>query len=190
MDWSLFFNGQEGIIIPLWGILFHIIIAIVITVVGFFLGRTFGRVARGIVERLDLTKNLDEAGVKFEPEMFAENVVKYIIYIGTSIVALNYLGITPIIFNIIFIAIIIIVVIAIFLSLKDFVPNILSGIYVISVNKIRKGDHIQVKDISGTVIEISLTETTLKNNGNKIIIPNSVVMKNMIIVKPARKKRK
>jgi small conductance mechanosensitive channel len=190
MDWSLFFNGQEGVILPLWNILIHFVIAITIAIVGVFMGRAFGRVARGIVERLELTQDLDEAGVKFQPEMFAENIVKYIVYIASFIAALNYLGITPVIFNILFVAMIIIVVLAIFLSLKDFVPNIISGIYVISINKIRKGDNIKVNGVSGIVTDISLTETTLLNNGNKIIMPNSTIMKNQIIIqKPTSKKK-
>jgi small-conductance mechanosensitive channel len=191
MDWSLFFSGQEGIILPIWNILMHIIIAIVIGVVGVFLGRAFGRVARGLVERLDLTKNLDEAGVKFEPEVFAETIVRYVVYIAAFIAALNYLGITPILLNVIFIGLIIVIILAAFLGLKDFVPNIISGFYVISVNKIRKGDNIQVSDVSGIVSEISLTETTLIHRGNKIIIPNNTIMKEQIIIqKPGKTKKR
>lgn len=168
----------------------HIIIAIIIGAVGVFLGRAFGRVARGLVERLELTKDLDEAGVKFEPEIFVETIVKYIVYIAAFIAALNYLGITPVLLNVIFIGLIIVIIFATFLGLKDFVPNIISGIYVISVNKIRKGDNIKVSDVSGKVAEISLTETTLINKGNKIIIPNNTIMKEQIIITKPKKTKK
>jgi len=188
MDWSLFFNGQEGIILPIWNIILHIVIAITIGTVGVFLGRAFGRVARGLVERLDLTKNLDEAGVKFEPEIFAETIVKYIVYIASFIAALNYLGITPILLNVIFIGLIIVIILAAFLGLKDFIPNIIAGFYIISVNKIRKGDNIKVSDVSGKVAEISLTETTIIHKGNKIIIPNNTIMKEQITITKPKKK--
>jgi small-conductance mechanosensitive channel len=191
MDWSFFFSGQEGIILPLWSILTHIIIAIIIGVIGVFLGRAFGRVARGLVERLELTKDLDEAGVKFEPEVFIETIVRYMVYIATFIAALNYLGITPVLLNVIFIGLIIVIIFATFLGLRDFVPNIISGLYVISVNKIRKGDNIKVSDVSGKVAEISLTETTLIHKGNKIIIPNNTIMKEQIIIqKPTKTKKR
>lgn len=180
VDWSLFFNGQERVILPLWSILLHIVVAIVIGTVGIFLGRAFGRVARGIIERLDLSKELNRAGIKFHPEIFAENIVKYIIYVAAFIIALNYLGITPIILNIIFVGLITIIILAMFLSLKDFIPNIISGIYIISTSKIKKGEYIKVHGVSGRVHDISLTETTIVSKGNKIIIPNSIIMREQI----------
>jgi len=128
--------------------------------------------------------------VKFEPEIFVETIVKYIVYIAAFIAALNYLGITPVLLNVIFIGLIIVIIFATFLGLKDFVPNIISGIYVISVNKIRKGDNIKVSDVSGKVAEISLTETTLINKGNKIIIPNNTIMKEQIIITKPKKTKK
>ena len=144
-------------------------------------------------ETLGLKKQFKKSGIKIDPEILTENVVKYLGYLGTFIIALNYLGITPVILNIIFIGMIIIVILTLFLSLKDFVPNIIAGIHLISIDKLKKGDQIKIGDISGKVSEISLTETTLVNNGNKIIIPNSTVMKEQIIIqttlKPKTKKK-
>ena len=93
------------------------------------------------------------------------------------------------ILNIIFVGILIVVILTLFLSLKDFVPNVISGIHLISINKLKKGDQIKIGDVSGKVSEISLTETTLLDNGNKIIIPNSTVMKEQITIKAKSKKK-
>ena len=180
MDWTTIFSEQTSVLLPVGTIIMRVAIALVIGAVGVLLGRAFGKAARHVVEKLEIKKQLRKAGISFKPEMLAENIVKYVIYIGAFIAALNYLGITPVILNIIFGGLIIVVILAIFLSLKDFIPNVISGIYIISTNKIKKGDEIKVQDVSGKVKEISLTETTLISDGSKIIIPNSTIMKEQI----------
>jgi small conductance mechanosensitive channel len=190
MDWSLIFSQENGVLLPLWGILIKLFGAIAIGVIGFFLSKAFGKAAKHIVQSLELNKQFKKAGIRFNPEAMAENVIKYLGYLGTFLITLNYLGITPIILNIIFIGILIVIILTLFLSLKDFVPNILSGIHLISINKLKKGDRIKIGDVSGKVEEISLTETTLINDGNKIIIPNSTVMKEQIIIKTTKSKKK
>ncbi|MBT3582851.1 mechanosensitive ion channel [Candidatus Woesearchaeota archaeon] len=189
MDWSLVFSQNNGILLPLWGILIKLFGAILIGVIGFFLSKGMGKAAKHIIQSIELKKQFKKAGIRFNPETMAENVVKYLGYLGTFIVALNYLGITPVILNIIFVGILIVVILTLFLSLKDFVPNVISGIHLISINKLKKGDQIKIGDVSGKVSEISLTETTLLDNGNKIIIPNSTVMKEQITIKAKSKKK-
>ena len=189
MDWSQIFSQENGVLLPLWGILTHLFGAILIGIIGFFLSKAFGKAAKHVVHSLELKKQFRKAGISFNPETMAENVVKYLGFLGTFIVALNYLGITPVILNIIFIGVIIVIILTLFLTLKDFVPNIIAGIHLIAINKLKKGDSIKVKDVSGKVMEISLTETTLLSKaGNKIIIPNSTIMKEQITITPKGKR--
>jgi small-conductance mechanosensitive channel len=189
MDWSQIFSPENGVLLPLWGILIKLFGAIVIGIIGFFLSKALGKAAKHIVQSLELRKQFKKAGIRFNPETMAENVLKYLGYLGTFIVALNYLGITPVILNIIFIGVIIIIILTLFLTLKDFVPNIIAGIHLIAINKLKKGDSIKVKDVSGKISEISLTETTLlSKSGNKIIIPNSTIMKEQITITPKGRK--
>ncbi|MBT3940821.1 mechanosensitive ion channel [Candidatus Woesearchaeota archaeon] len=190
MDWSQIFSQENGVLLPMWEILIHLFGAIIIGVLGFFLGKALGKAAKHIVETLELKKQFKKAGIRFDPELMAENVVKYLSFLGTFIIALNYLGITPVILNIIFVGILMIVIFTLFLSLKDFIPNIIAGIHLISINKLKKGDSIKVKDVAGKVSEISLTETTLISaKGNKIIIPNSTIMREQIIITPKGKRK-
>ena len=190
MDWSQIFSQENGVLLPMWEILIHLFGAIIIGVLGFFLGKALGKAAKHIVETLESKKQFKKAGIRFDPELMAENVVKYLSFLGTFIIALNYLGITPVILNIIFVGILMIVIFTLFLSLKDFIPNIIAGIHLISINKLKKGDSIKVKDVAGKVSEISLTETTLISaKGNKIIIPNSTIMREQIIITPKGKRK-
>jgi len=97
-------------------ILLNIIGAIIIVVIGIFLGRFLGKASRHVIETLSVKKQLKKSGISFEPEVFAENVIKYIIYIAAFIAALNYLGVTPVILNIIFAGLIIVIILTIFLA--------------------------------------------------------------------------
>jgi len=67
-------------------------------------------------------------------------------------------------------------------ALKDFIENWVSGLLIISGKTYKIGDVIQVGDMKGIVIEISLRTTKLKTyDRNEIIIPNSSLLKDRIV---------
>jgi len=67
-------------------------------------------------------------------------------------------------------------------ALKDFIENWVSGLLIISGKTYKIGDVIQVGDMKGVVIEISLRTTKLKTyDRNEIIIPNSSLLKDRIV---------
>jgi small-conductance mechanosensitive channel len=63
------------------------------------------------------------------------------------------------------------------------ISNIVSGIFMVLFKPFRVGDHINLGgDNSGTVVDISLRHTTVKNSENRmIVIPNSVLNNQSII---------
>ena len=63
------------------------------------------------------------------------------------------------------------------------ISNIVSGIFMVLFKPFRVGDHIDLGgDNKGTVVDISLRHTTIKNNENKmIIVPNSVLNNQSIV---------
>ncbi len=72
-------------------------------------------------------------------------------------------------------------IIFIILTLKDLIPNITAGILLHHRKIINKNDNITVKDISGKIIDITLTETKLETkNKDIVIIPNLVLIKNIV----------
>jgi len=67
-------------------------------------------------------------------------------------------------------------------ALKDIIENWVSGLLIISGKTYRSGDIVQVGTLKGVVTEISLRTTTLKTyDKNKIIMPNSLLVKEKIV---------
>ena len=105
--------------------------------------------------------------------------------------ALNPVALTTTMFIIIFKAIVVLLVISIILSIKDFIPNFISGLIIRQKNFIEEGDIIQVKNIQGKVIYIDLLETQIENKHKDIIyVPNSILTKHEIINYKVDKKKK
>ena len=104
--------------------------------------------------------------------------------------ALNQLGITTLLLNIISISIILLLTFSIILALKDFVPNMIAGIKINKKEIVKKGDKISFDRIYAVVHEVTLTETKLESkSGDIIFIPNALLLKKVIRV-PKRKKSK
>ena len=63
------------------------------------------------------------------------------------------------------------------------ISNIVSGIFMVLFKPFRVGDHIDLGGAyCGTVVDVSLRHTTIKNNENKmIIVPNSVLNNQSIV---------
>ena len=61
-------------------------------------------------------------------------------------------------------------------------PNIFAGLYLIGTKKIKKGDFIKFKDFDGKVTKIDLLDTYIAmDSKNTMMIPNSYLMKNVVI---------
>jgi len=63
------------------------------------------------------------------------------------------------------------------------ISNIVSGIFMVLFKPFRVGDHINLGgENNGTVVDVSLRHTTIKNNENRmIIVPNSVLNNQSIV---------
>jgi len=160
------------------------IVAVVILLIGFIIARIVGKLASRFLQEIELNKILKKAGVKFELEDMLSHLATYFIYFMTIIWALNALGLTTTILNMISAAFLVLIIISILLAVKDFVPNIISGFFIYQKNLIKKGDKVKIDNLEGKVNKISLIETEIKTNKGDIIhIPNSTLTKKELIVK-------
>jgi len=67
------------------------------------------------------------------------------------------------------------------LGLKDIIPNLFSGIFIVFYRHINVGDKIKIEDMEGIVEEISLVFTKIKKeDGKSLMIPNSKILDNVI----------
>lgn len=181
MDIRKIFNLSQG-----WSA--NLIAAIAIILIGIIVARITNRIIRKVLHELELNRILrEQAGVKIPVEEFAGSLAKYLIYFIAMIMALAQLGLQTIILYIILVIVLVILVSFVVLAFKDFIPNITAGFFIHQKGMIKEGDFIQVKDIKGKVISISLVETKIKVGKDIVYIPNSVLTKNEIIKKAKKR---
>ena len=155
----------------------------IIFIMGIFLGNVFGNLTKKLVRKINLNGNLKKTlGVSFDPEKIAYRIVKYSILLIATIAALIQIGIAISVMNFLLFVFAGIILISFSLALRDFVPNIMAGFYLISTRKLEKGDKIKFKDFNGIIKKVNLLNTQLEmNSRNTMLIPNSYLIKNLII---------
>lgn len=159
--------------------------AIIILLIGFIIGRFVNKLLKKVLKELETDRILKEqASVKIPVEEFLSSTAKYLVYFIAIIMALNQLGITTVILQILLFVALVILVAFIILAVKDFIPNVLAGFFIYQKKVLKEGDKIKVNKIEGKVIHVNLVETRIKTKSNDIVhIPNSVLTKNILIKK-------
>ncbi len=162
----------------------NIIISLVILILGIALGSFAGRVVRRAIITLDLKKYF-----KVQIDLIASRVTAYLIYALSVILALINLGIaTPILYAIIIILLVLIGA-AVFLALKDFIPNVVAGA-ALQRRNIHKGLRVKFGNISGKVEEFTITETKIRSGNDILYVPNSLLAKEILYVKDRKRRKK
>ena len=69
-------------------------------------------------------------------------------------------------------------------ALKDSISNLLSGVLILIHQPFNVGDSIKVKTFEGLVTAIDLRYTRLEQDGEKILVPNSLLFTNPISILP------
>jgi small-conductance mechanosensitive channel len=67
-------------------------------------------------------------------------------------------------------------------ALKDSLANLLAGAMILFYRPFRRGAHITVSGLEGVVKDIDLRYTTLVMNERRILLPNSTLLTNPVIV--------
>lgn len=167
------------------GILNKFVIAVIILLIGLILGRVLGKIVQKFLHELNVNKFFKQTmGISSSIEDFAGYGVKYFIYFIFVIMALNQLGLTSPVLDMISGAIFILIIISIFLGIKDFIPNFIAGISIYKRKFIKEGDKIKIKDMEGEIVKIDLVETRIKTKkGDVISIPNLILTKNELTKK-------
>lgn len=169
--------------------LIKLVIAVIILLVGFIIGRIVGKLIYRLLHEFELNKNLEKAGIKFNLEDIIKHFVTYLIYFIAIIWALSELGLSTIVLNIIFAAVIVIIIVAILIGIKDFIPNAFAGFSISKKGIIKEGDIIKINGLEGKVRKINLAETEVETkNKDIILVPNINFKKQAVLVRKSRKK--
>jgi len=161
-----------------------LIVAVVILLIGFIFGRLVSKIIYRVLNEIELDKTLKKVGINFALEKAISSIFSYIIYVISIILALNELGLTTTILNIISVAAIIFIILSVLIAIKDFIPNLISGFIILKNKTVKEGDLIVIDNIEGKVKNISLIETEIKTKKGDIIhIPNAALTKKEFIIK-------
>jgi small conductance mechanosensitive channel len=169
--------------------LIKLVIAVIILLVGFIIGRIVGKLIYRVLHEFELNKVLEKAGIKVNLEDAIKHFVTYLIYFIAIIWALSELGLSTLVLNIIFAAVIVVIIVAILLGIKDFIPNAFAGFSITKKGIIREGDRIKINGLEGKVKKINLAETEVETKSKDIIIvPNSNLKKQSVLVRKSKRK--
>ena len=159
-------------------------VALVILLIGLILGRVLGRFLKKFLHEIELDKLAKKAGVKFSLESVLSQILTYIIYFFTVIWALNELGLTTTILNMVSAAALVLIIISFLIAIKDFLPNMIAGFFIYQKGIIKVGDKIKIDKLEGKVSKISLVETEITTKkGDTIFVPNSSITKREFVRK-------
>jgi len=113
------------------------------------------------------------------PPRIVEDIVSVLMYLGWGLLRLRYAGLD--LGSLVTTSAVITGIIA--FSMQETLGNILGGIALQVDNSVRIGDWIKIDDVRGKVIEVHWRHTAvLTNNGDVVVIPNSMLMKSKVDV--------
>ena len=161
-----------------------IVLAILIFLFGFIFGKIVGRTVYKLLSEFELNKVVKKTtGIKLNLEHLLSNILSYSIYFLALVAALEQVGIANFVLYLVSAAVIIMILTSFFLAIRDFLPDVLAGIYLYRKEELRKSSKIVMKQhdgkkIKGEIIDMDLLQIKIKTEKEETLnIPNSIVAK-------------
>jgi small conductance mechanosensitive channel len=160
-----------------------IIITLLILLIGLIAGKIIGKLIEKLLKEIEINKLIKKATTfNIKLDKIIGSIISYFIYFIAIMWALENIGLSSIIINILAGGIIILFIIAIILGIKDFIPNIIAGIFIHFKKIIKENDNIEIDNVKGKVEIVGLIETKLITKTDDVIyIPNSAFIKSQKI---------
>lgn len=151
----------------------NLILALIIFIVGILVAEKLGDFVQGLAE--------DEKVPRF---WILGNLVRYTIYLIVVIMTLSQLGISTGVLMIVTGAIFATVGAIIVIGMKDIASNAVAGMYVLYEKTLNVGDNVQLREYEGIIEDIGFVKSVIKKkDGEYVMVPNSELMKGIIIRK-------
>jgi small-conductance mechanosensitive channel len=178
----------EGLFAAVSLYLNKIVIALVIVLFGFIIGKITESVLRKLLAKMDIDDKLTRLfKARRNYARAIRRTVVRMIYIATVIIALDKLSLVRPVFVMLMFLAIVVIIISFVLAGIDIIPNIMARAQLRS-KRIVVGDEIVVTDrsgvIQGTIVDITLTDVHIKRrNGDLFLMPNSVFLRESMVKK-------
>lgn len=158
--------------------------ALLILFVGFVLGRLAGIAVKRVLHGVSIDKNVRKAiGHKVSLERTASGLLSILIYAAAIIMMLNYLGLTTVVLTVIITVIVVLLAFSMLLAVKDLLPNAFAGITLKLRGELEEGDKVEVRNVSGRITDMSLLSTSIDAQGDLLVVPNSLFLKEGYTIK-------
>lgn len=160
-----------------------IVIFFLILFIGFIAGKLLGRMVKRFLKELQVDAFIKRSlNWSFSLESSLGTLTAFLVYFISIILALNAVGLTTIILEVILGIFVLAIMISFLIALKDLIPNAAAGIAL--RQKLRKGMKLEVGGAAGSVKEVRLLETVIKTKrGDEIVIPNALFTKERITIR-------
>ena len=157
----------------------RLILAVLMLLFGFIIGRVVGNFVARMLHEFELDKTLKNfTKINFSVESAISTFASFFIYFIAIVLTLQTLGVDTLIFNIIAFGVIAIIALSVILAIKDSVPNIIAGFFIFQKKFFKKGDKVKVKGITGIITELTFMEVKIQTAKDDVIfIPNSLFIK-------------
>ncbi len=161
------------------------LIAFMILVVALVVGQTAKRALLRFFSQLRLDRRVAaQFGFSLSLTKTLSYGVSYLIYFGGLLWALSEMGVSARFLQWAFVVFLVVLFVLIMLAFKDFLPNLLAGLYILMTKRLKVGDTLEVSGVKGKVVAFSLVETRVQIKGGDVIfLPNSLLTKQKVQVK-------
>lgn len=150
-------------------LLFKVVLALLIFVVG----RWLAKKVIGVANRIMVRSRLDDTVASFLSRLLYGVLLVIVVLAALSKVGVQTTSVVAILGG---------AAVAIGLSLKDQLSNFAAGIMIVTFRPFVCGDYVQISSYTGTVTEITLVNTHLTTiNNHDIIIPNSDITTSAVV---------
>lgn len=153
----------------------RIVIFFLILLIGFLAGKVLGRLVRRLLKEVGADAFVKRAlGAKLSVERLLGGLTAGIVYTVSVILALDAAGFDTAVVVTLTVVLFISVILGAFVALRDFVPNALAYFTLRRRKAFAPGARIEVGDVKGTIVEVSLVDTTLKTKKEEmVVVPNA-----------------
>lgn len=156
-----------------------ILVAIIILLIGFTIGKFLKRLVQRLLAELELNSMIRRFfDRRMLVEEFISSLVGVAIYVVTILTVLEVLGLSALVMKILTVGVLVIMIALAILTVKDFLPNLIAWLTIHRKEHIDKGTIIEIEHCKGTVKETSWNDVEIETEqGDVLHIPNSLFIK-------------
>lgn len=145
-----------------------------------FLGFIIGKFLRGFLLKVLQDARVDETGKRVMKRKVSvakaiSDTTAYIIYVVAFVLALNMISATKYVLSTLGIIFLVVIIISLLISLKDFFPNVMTGLRLRREQRFTKGRSLSFRGIRGKIQERTLLHIkVVRKNGDVFLLPNKL----------------